>query len=1020
MGSAVARKVSCMKWIFSASASVFLIASSSFAQTVIERGPHHNIVETIETEEVDGETVTHTNQFTQLGTGLNYWDETQNAWTPSSNEIELLQSGATYRKGQFKLLFAANINDPNGNLEWFPTPDTRIVVQTIGIAMTEVATGDSVFLAEIKDTQGFLTAPNEITYPACFDNLDADVRIVVNPFGSGFQNDVILHQRIPDPATFGFQGEVRIEAWHQIISGPNPDLEPGSIQRSAQVIDSDTQLRFGWMSIGPGTAFLIGTNRTELIGAAGKPVRVAKEYFVDGATQMRFLVEAVPLAEVAPQLQQLPAPQGAFKFNASQKEKMYASRDKGTKRRKPIALAQAVQPRNKNREIAAITRKQIPQNRGLLLDFTSLGNQSNYTLRGDTTYVVATNTTVTLSGTTVIEPGCVIKFDGYNSANNTPIINITGPLDCQTKPYAPCVLTSREDRTVGETNSALTTNVLGIAYGAYHLCFPASNNNPIQLHDIRSRFAQNAFGFLGTNTVEAWNIQVYGAYNNVFEGAGNIITLRNVLVHNAKDVAVATANNTSFKGEHFTVHQAGKTFNAASYTGCTFNLTNSLLVVVTNSSSSGLTTVSSYSLASDSGIFQTVGSGAHYLVDNSPYRNTGSTVISTNLSQGIFRYATTFPPILLANSFSVDTTLAPQAARDWDEPDAGYHYPALDWAIGNISVSSGVTLTLTNGVAVAGYDVNSLTLNGTSKFYCEGRPLNLNRFVRYNVVQEQPLDWGATAATMRLLNISAAADVGIRFTEAACQAYSFQSTRNIFIGQSGSSIPVTFTMHSCEIYSSTVSLSHTSGSTPTVKVINNLFHRANAPFLGGVSVTMNLTANNNLHRNGAVSYSRQGAGTWSANSNVYDHASPSLNYNSINNIDNAYESGATPMSGASNSKFITTFDYQIGIQGRWYYPTVGGNLFTLIDGGTGTAGAAGLYHYTVRTDHVKDTGTIDIGYHYIATDANGAIDTDGDGIPDYLEDRDGDGVADAGETNWQSSNGAGIGAAALIVFTPLQ
>ena len=35
-----------------------------------------------------------------------------------------------------------------------------------------------------------------------------------------------------------------------------------------------------------------------------------------------------------------------------------------------------------------------------------------------------------------------------------------------------------------------------------------------------------------------------------------------------------------------------------------------------------------------------------------------------------------------------------------------------------------------------------------------------------------------------------------------------------------------------------------------------------------------------------------------------------------------------------------------------------------------------------------------------------AIDTDGDGIPDYLEDRNGNGTVDSGETDWQNSNGA--------------
>lgn len=993
-----------------------LWSNSAPAQTIIERGPHHNIFQTIESEEVDGQTLFRTNQFTQLGSGLNYWDAQQNAWVPSSNEIELLPSGAVFQKGQFKLIFASNINDQNGNLEWFPTPDTRVVMQTIGIAMTEVASGNSVFIAQLKDTQGFLTGPNEITYPACFDHLDADVRISVNPFGGGFQNDVILHQRVPDPATFGFQGECRIEAWHQIISGPAPDLQPGAIQRSAVVADPDAQLRFGPMLIGPGTAFLVGTKRAELKSAAGNPVRVAKEYFVDPTTQMRFLIETVPLDEVAPELQQLPPAEGAFKLSPGQRERFQASRRDGKKRHKPIALTAG--PRRSERKIVSIIPKARIDKPGFLLDYASLVDQSNYTLRGDTTYLVAANTTVNLSGATVLEPGCVIKFDTYNSANGTPVININGTLDCQTRPYAPAVFTARDDRNVGETNTASNASVQATPYGAYHLKFPASNANAIQLHDIRSRFAQNAFGFLGSGAVEAWNIQVYNSQGDVFEGAGHTVTLRNVLVNNANNVAVATANNTTFQGEHFTIHKASKSFYSASFTGCSCSLINSLVVMVTGTSSSGFATSFSHTLSDDTGVFQTAGSGAHYLASNSPYRNTGSATISTNLAAGVFPYSTTYPPIVLAGNFTGNTTLGPQAQRDTDLPDEGYHYPALDWAVGNISVASGVTLTLTNGVAIAGYDVNALTLSGSANLFGEGRPLTLNRFVRYNAVQEQPTDWGATGATMRLINISAGTQASIRLTEISHLAYSPGSTRNTFLGHSGSTIPTPLLVRDCEIYSSTLGIGPSTGmQTYSVSVLNNLFHRATCSFFSGSGITVNLTFNNNLCRNGSVNFSRQGAGTWTANNNLFEFANPAVSYNSVANSNNGYNSSAVVMSGGLNTKTIATFDYQTGVQGRWYYPTAGANLATLIDGGSGTSAIAGLYHYTVRTDHTKDSGTVDIGYHYVATDSNGGIDTDGDGIPDYLEDRNGNGTADTGELSWTSGLN---GSSGLIVYTPLQ
>src|SRR6266478_7839375 len=47
-------------------------------------------------------------------------------------------------------------------------------------------------------------------------------------------------------------------------------------------------------------------------------------------------------------------------------------------------------------------------------------------------------------------------------------------------------------------------------------------------------------------------------------------------------------------------------------------------------------------------------------------------------------------------------------------------------------------------------------------------------------------------------------------------------------------------------------------------------------------------------------------------------------------------------------------------------------------------------------------------------------DTDGDEIPDYLEDRNGDGTTDDGETDWQTSNSGVSGAGGLQVFTPFK
>ena len=82
----------------------------------------------------------------------------------------------------------------------------------------------------------------------------------------------------------------------------------------------------------------------------------------------------------------------------------------------------------------------------------------------------------------------------------------------------------------------------------------------------------------------------------------------------------------------------------------------------------------------------------------------------------------------------------------------------------------------------------------------------------------------------------------------------------------------------------------------------------------------------------------------------------------------------------------------------------------LINAGSMNATNAGLYHYTTTTNQVKETNSVvDIGFHYVAV--NGSVepeDTDSDGTPDYLEDADGDGATDSGETDPNDADDWGL------------
>jgi hypothetical protein len=151
---------------------------------------------------------------------------------------------------------------------------------------------------------------------------------------------------------------------------------------------------------------------------------------------------------------------------------------------------------------------------------------------------------------------------------------------------------------------------------------------------------------------------------------------------------------------------------------------------------------------------------------------------------------------------------------------------------------------------------------------------------------------------------------------------------------------------------------------------------------------------------------------------VFDYVQVTQNGNPIANSYNGYSTNVTQLTPAgSGNVVVNSFSYQTSTLGRYYQPTSS----PLINAGSRTADQSGLYHYTVTTNQSKETNSvIDIGFHYIALSAGLPWDTDGDGLPDYLEDRNGNGTFDSGETDWQTSNSGLSGPAALQVFTPLK
>jgi hypothetical protein len=559
-------------------------------------------------------------------------------------------------------------------------------------------------------------------------------------------------------------------------------------------------------------------------------------------------------------------------------------------------------------------------------------------------------------------------------------------------------LTARDDSSVGDAVNGATT--LNGYYASVALDLDtATNTTPASVSHFRVAYAQKAVAVNGRAGHVFSHAQLVNCQNGI--GPTNAdFSLRNVLFYNT----LTNFNGSSSTGrcEHVTVNTA----SWGNYNGtCSqLYLTNSLLAGVTNSGTLTVTNATAV-LAGASGVFQTVGAATHYLAAGSPYRAWAgaATNINADLANDLKRL-TTYPPIELTSDFTVDTTLCPQAQRNTGTLDLGYHYDPLDYVVSGRAVTS--TLLLTNGVALGIYGTSSgsgLSLNANGRLYSEGSPTRLNYIVRYNTVQEQATtNWSSSTVAPSVRGNDGMAPAGFRFTGWSLLA-------NCGYHYYGSAAAIT--IRDCQFGGGRVALNFTYPAYSAASIVNCLWERVASEAGAGAYVPFGMY--NNLVRGGSWTWTIYASG-WIVRDNTFDSCVLYENEYSVSNDHNGYV-GISPLASSSGSdKTLTVADYQAGPLGKYYYPTSGANLFTLIDAGSRSPAAAGLYHYTVKSATGTKEGTdavqtVDIGFHYAGVDAyNQPNDYDGDGLPDYLEDRNGNGNVDAGETDWRDATDSGV------------
>lgn len=991
---------------------------------------------TLVTNPVSGKVRAHEHKYIELATGLNHQDRT-GAFQTSSPNFEITPNGAEARQGQHQVFLGPDISSI-GAVE-IVTPDgINLKSAPLGIGYFDPTDGRSVLLSAVVNGTGWLTAPNEVIYSNCFANIRASVRYRNSL--AGMAQDLILHEQPPPPEAFGLSPLSRLEFFTEFVDEtPDPIVtrrvvaeqnDPALRQAMVEPDLTDSTLTFGRMTLGPGKAFALAARSQPQPELPSSPV--AKQFTV--IEGRKILIESVEHHGLAPLLRDLPAAGlRGISTNASLRNSAPAGQARKAARALP---AQRLAQQSTNKIQMALSEVPSPGHllagtAAVVIDYESLNNSSatDKTLSSDITYLVTG--TYNLNGTTTIEGGTVVK---YVAAAR---LNVNGPITTRTSAYRPAVFTAKDDNTVGETIPGSTGTPSGPNYANPALSFTGPPPSTWDLPHVRIMHAQTAISVSSVSfTFYLSHSQIVKCTTGIDVPGQNQFYIRNVLFYEVLR-AFYNPSYVNFHVEH-TTFDSGYLVVSDNASPFSVNLKNCVLATImtpfiSGSGGSGGTLAGEYngfySTAGTIGTspitttvypFTIQGGGKHYLAANTVFRDAGTLTINAGLLADL-RERTTTAPNYLTGQMTASTTLGRDVLRDVDTLDLGYHYPAVDYLVSGLNVvGSTVTLSLVNGLVVAS-DFNAgtfgLKLSG-SHLVSSGDPKRLNRFVGANAVQESPSVAMAASQTFIADTTSGTwpetyyPDSNCRFTVFA----QMSAGSHFFNGnyQAG------FALRDCQLFGGKIYDQSYAAASPGIQWYNNLFEKVAITVVNASPI--NFSAHNNTFVGGSVSLHQGTSDLWGWGDNIFDGISLTDNASAIWNSHNAYRN--VTGSGLENPQqsFTMSDTYQPGPLGNRYLP-VGSNLRPP-GGGSITVAQAGLYHHTTLIDQTRELTTpLDIGFHYVALDGsqgNTPFDNDGDGLPDWYEDKNGNATLDFGESNWQVSNNGLSASSALDLFTPLQ
>ncbi|HTI70004.1 MAG TPA: hypothetical protein VMF06_08560 [Candidatus Limnocylindria bacterium] len=435
--------------------------------------------------------------------------------------------------------------------------------------------------------------------------------------------------------------------------------------------------------------------------------------------------------------------------------------------------------------------------------------------------------------------------------------------------------------------------------------------------------------------------------------------------------------------------------------------------------------------------------GWYYLRPNSQFVDAGTTNIPATVLSTIKR-KTTHSPLFLSKNIVADTSLTPLCPRDEGKPNLGYHYAPIDYICNGATVNNS-TLRIADGTVLA-FSLPlepdgihnylpfwGIRLNNGARLMVEGTPTNRVTFASLDAVQENPiLEWNTD--TLPFITVwgwyfqgnlvQPLPEIDLNFSD-----FPSLAGERLAIGFWGGPglTPPTFDLvgniriRNCSFQGGLFLYNSAGPVSRTVAIENCIFERCRIAMLQfcyhqPVTPEQSFRVSNCLFYYSSLNLAPTGGADWIFSDNILDHSGfvqgsspiPNSHHNAYVGMNNYLGPGL-----GTGDQILGSLAYASGTLGNYYLPASSPQL---LNRGSRFASDAGLFHYTSFASNLKEGGevvnesdafskTVNIGPHYLSMSAGGKpVDSDSDGIADYIEDANGDGVSQTTESSWNTAN----------------